>query len=124
MGHGWQLMRRPFYRSLYTVGESVKRTIGYARVSTPGRLLDVQIHELKAAGCKKVFIDNISGARSERPGLNKCLKALKAGDTLMVWRLDRLGRSMPYIVSVIKELRQRNVRFKSLKQRALTHPSR
>lgn len=91
------------------------KLIGYARVSTQNQSLDLQVDELKVAGCKKIFTDKISGARAERPGLDGCLKALREGDTLIVWRLDRLGRSMPHLVSVITDLRERKVGFKSLK---------
>lgn len=95
----------------------MSRRIGYARGSSPGKFLDLQISELKAAGCHTIFTDKISGTRMDRPGLNQCLKALKAGDTLMVWRMDRLGRSTSYLVSVIHALRQRNIKFHSLKKR-------
>jgi DNA invertase Pin-like site-specific DNA recombinase len=91
------------------------RLIGYARVSTLDQSLDLQIDELKAAGCKKIFTDKISGARAERPGLDGCIKTLRGGDTLMVWRLDRLGRSMPHLVTVVTELREKKIGFKSLR---------
>jgi DNA invertase Pin-like site-specific DNA recombinase len=93
----------------------MSRLIGYARVSTPEQSLDLQLDELNAAGCKKIFSDKISGVRAVRPGLDQCLETVRAGDTLMVWRLDRLGRSMPHLVSVVTELRERNIGFKSLK---------
>jgi DNA invertase Pin-like site-specific DNA recombinase len=67
--------------------------IGYARVSTQDQNLDLQIEALTKAGCKKIFEDKISGSRAERPGLNKALEMLREGDTLVVWKLDRLGRS-------------------------------
>lgn len=90
--------------------------IGYARVSTLEQELDLQIDALKNAGClhKNIFIDKISGAKSERPGLNKCLDSLKEGDTLIVWRLDRLGRSMPHLISLIEGLRKKKISFKSI----------
>ena len=75
--------------------------IGYARVSTDDQDLSLQINELKAAGCEPIFTDKVSGAKSHRPGLDDCLKTLRAGDTLVVWRLDRLGRSMQHLVSVV-----------------------
>lgn len=93
----------------------MRRLIGYARVSTPDQSLDLQNDELKTAGCKKIFTDKISGVRAERPGLDGCLKMLRAGDTLIVWRLDRLGRSMPHLVTVVTEFRDKKIGFKSLR---------
>ena len=90
--------------------------IGYARVSTTDQDVQLQLDALEKAGCQKsqIFVDHISGAKAERPGLQKCLAALQAGDTLIVWRLDRLGRSMPHLVALIEELKERNVAFRSL----------
>jgi len=85
--------------------------IGYARVSTQDQNLDLQIDALTQAGCKRVFEDKISGTRAERPGLAKALDMLREGDTLIVWKLDRLGRSVKHLVGA---LRQREVQFKSL----------
>ncbi len=68
--------------------------IGYARVSTQEQNLDLQLEALTKAGCTKIFDDKISGSRTERPGLNKVLEILREGDTLVVWKLDRLGRSV------------------------------
>jgi len=93
--------------------------IGYARVSTSDQDLSLQLNELKAAGCEPIFTDKASGARSTRPGLDDCLKSLRAGDTLVVWRLDRLGRSMQHLVSVVTELKNRGVEFKSLRDGAI-----
>ena len=93
--------------------------IGYARVSTSDQDLSLQINELKAAGCEPIFTDKVSGAKSHRPGLDDCLKILRAGDTLIVWRLDRLGRSMQHLVSVITELKARGIGFRSLRDGAI-----
>jgi DNA invertase Pin-like site-specific DNA recombinase len=92
---------------------------GYARVSTGDQDLNLQVRELKATGCKQVFTDRVSGSKSERPGLNDCLEALKKGDTLVVWRLDRLGRSMQHLVNVVAGLKGRGVGFKSLRDGAI-----
>jgi DNA invertase Pin-like site-specific DNA recombinase len=92
------------------------RLIGYARVSTADQDLQLQIEALQHAGCHddQIFRDIASGARTARPSLEACLQALAPGDTLVVWRLDRLGRSMVHLVTVIDELRRRQVGFRSL----------
>ena len=92
----------------------MQRKIGYARVSTNDQDLSLQIDELEKAGCEFIFSDKISGAKAYREGLEKCLTSLKEGDTLLVWRLDRLGRSVPHLVSIVESLRERGVHFKSL----------
>jgi len=81
------------------------KTIGYMRVSTAGQSFNLQRDALKQQGCHKIYSDKISGAKEDRPGLDKCLEALEKGDTLVVWRLDRLGRSMSHLVNVVKDLR-------------------
>jgi DNA invertase Pin-like site-specific DNA recombinase len=90
--------------------------IGYARVSTDDQNMDLQLDALKKAGCKKrnIFIDKKSGSQSERPGLDDCLKSLQKDDVLIVWRLDRLGRSMSHLVSIIEDLKSRKVGFRSI----------
>jgi DNA invertase Pin-like site-specific DNA recombinase len=95
--------------------------IGYARVSTPDQDVSLQCDALQRAGCREehVFLDIASGARTARPGLAACLQALAPGDTLVVWRLDRLGRSMTHLVTLIDELLRRQVRFRSLCDGAL-----
>lgn len=92
------------------------RLFGYARVSTGQQDLKLQIDALKAAGVDKphLFTDKISGSREARPGLDACLQKLKTGDTLIVWRLDRLGRSIRHLIDMIEDLRQRGVGFKSI----------
>jgi len=88
--------------------------IGYARVSTQDQNLDLQIEALTKADCKKIFDDKISGSRAERPGLANMLEMLREGDTLVVWKLDRLGRSVKNLVDLVGELHKRGVQFKSL----------
>jgi DNA invertase Pin-like site-specific DNA recombinase len=88
--------------------------IGYARVSTDEQNTALQLAALKRAGVKKIFEDKISGAAVKRPGLDKCLKTLKTGDVLVVWKLDRLGRSLPHLVGILADLKQKGIGFKSL----------
>lgn len=89
--------------------------IGYARVSTHDQNLDLQVDSLNDAGCKKTYTEKASGgAKSKRPELEKCLDTLREGDTLIVWRLDRLGRSLQHLVEIIGGLKDRGVNFKSL----------
>ena len=88
--------------------------IGYARVSTQDQNLDLQTEALAKVGCKKIFDDKISGSHAERPGLAKVQEALREGDTLVVWKLDRLGRSVKHLVDLVSELHKRGVQFKSL----------
>jgi DNA invertase Pin-like site-specific DNA recombinase len=88
--------------------------IGYARVSTQDQNLELQRKALSKAGCKKIFEDKISGTRADRPGLNKALEILRKGDSLVVWKLDRLGRSVKHLVDTITRLSLEEVHFKSL----------
>ncbi len=90
--------------------------IGYARVSTHDQTLHLQRDALQKAGCKKIFTDQISGTKTERKGLSEALSHLRAGDTLVVWRLDRLGRSLRHLIDTITELHDRGVGFKSLQE--------
>ena len=88
--------------------------IGYARVSTQDQHLDLQMEALRKANCKKIFDDKISGSRATRPELNKALEAVREGDTLVVWKLDRLGRSVKSLVDLVEQLHKQGVQFKSL----------
>ncbi len=97
------------------------RSIGYARVSTDDQNLDLQIDALTKHGIPKsqIFTDKMSGAKSDRPGLAKCLDALQDGDVLVVWRLDRLGRSMQHLITVVEDIRGRGIGFRSLSEGAI-----
>ena len=88
--------------------------IGYARVSTQDQNLELQTEALQEAGCKKIFKDRASGSRAERLGLAQARENLRAGDTLVVWKLDRLGRSVKQLVNLVGELQQNGIQFKSL----------
>ncbi|EFI4641012.1 recombinase family protein [Escherichia coli] len=88
--------------------------IGYVRVSTNDQNTDLQRQSLERAGCEQVFEEKMSGTVANRPALKKLLRTLNAGDTLVVWKLDRLGRSMRNLVLLVDELRQRGIHFKSL----------
>lgn len=93
------------------------RNFGYGRVSTTEQNLDLQLTALKAAGCDKILTDEgFSGASFSRPGLSKLLRALRSGDTLTVWRLDRLGRSLFELLALIRDLNERDVEFRSLSE--------
>lgn len=88
--------------------------IGYARVSTTDQNLTLQRDALTAAGCQKIFTDTISGAKASRPGLDQALEHLRDGDTLVVWKLDRLGRSVKNLIGFTEQLEHEGVGFRSL----------
>jgi DNA invertase Pin-like site-specific DNA recombinase len=88
--------------------------VGYARVSTNDQTLDLQHDALTKAGCTKIFTDTASGAQTERKGLSEALSYVRAGDSLVVWKLDRLGRSLKDLITRITELQTRKIGFKSL----------
>jgi DNA invertase Pin-like site-specific DNA recombinase len=88
--------------------------IGYARVSTSDQTLNLQKDALEKIGCTKIFTDTASGATIERQGLDEALQFLRAGDTLVVWRLDRLGRSLKHLIETITNLNNRKIGFKSI----------
>lgn len=88
--------------------------IGYARVSTHDQDLSLQRDALNKAGCEKIYEDTVSGRRADRPGLQKAMEMLRPGDVLVVWKLDRLGRSVKQLVELVEKLHGSNVQFRSL----------
>src|SRR5437763_1901671 len=90
--------------------------VGYARVSTQDQTLNLQQDALEKIGCRKIFTDTASGAKAERKGLEEALEYVREGDTLVVWRLDRLGRSLKDLIDTITNLNNRNIGFKSIQE--------
>jgi DNA invertase Pin-like site-specific DNA recombinase len=88
--------------------------VGYARVSTQDQTLDLQKDALEKIGCTKIYTDTASGAKTERGGLEEALEYVREGDTLVVWRLDRLGRSLKHLIETITILNNRGIGFKSI----------
>jgi len=88
--------------------------IGYARVSTADQTLALQQEALKGAGCERIFTDTASGSRTDRPGLEEALSFARSGDTLVIWRLDRLGRSLRHLLDLVAQLQDRGVGLLSL----------
>ena len=97
--------------------------IGYARVSTDDQTLDLQIDALRQAGAETVYQEHASGKTANRPELDACLKALRKGDTLSVWRLDRLGRNLADLVAIVTDLEARGVAFESVTEQIATGSS-
>ncbi len=90
--------------------------VGYARVSTLDQSLNLQFDALKEVGCEKVFTEKVSGAKADRPELNKALEFIRSGDTLVVWKLDRLGRSIRQLIDTVNILNERGIGLRSLKE--------
>lgn len=90
--------------------------IGYARVSTDDQNLDLQRDALQAAGCERIFEDMVSGAKADRTGMTELLTVLRAGDTVVIWRLDRLGRSLKNLIAVVEHLEVAQVGLRSLQE--------
>jgi DNA invertase Pin-like site-specific DNA recombinase len=99
----------------FTTFETIRTMlIGYVRVSTNEQTLDLQKDALEKIGCIKTFSDVVSGAKAERKGLQEALEYVREGDTLVVWRLDRLGRSLKHLIETITKLNNRKIGFKSI----------
>lgn len=90
--------------------------IGYARVSTKDQNLNLQIDDLKKVGCEKIFTDKISGAKKDRPGLDEALNYARSGDILVVWKLDRAGRSLKHLIELVNLLNEKEIGFVSIKE--------
>ncbi len=88
--------------------------VGYARVSTQEQTLNLQNDALAKVSCDRVFTDTASGAKSDRPGLEEAVRFMREGDTLVVWKLDRLGRSLKHLIETVTALHERKIGFKSL----------
>src|SRR3954462_4884255 len=97
--------------------------IGYARVSTLDQTFALQQDALTVAGCEQLYTDTASGSVTDRPGLAQALSHLRSGDTLVVWRLDRLGRSLAHLIDTVRELQERGVGFRSLQEQIDTTTS-
>ena len=97
--------------------------VGYARVSTHDQTLVLQQDALDQAGCQRIFTDTASGARAERAGLAEALEYVRRGDTLVVWKLDRLGRSLQHLIATLTDLQERGVGFRSLTEQIDTTTS-
>ena len=114
-------MSSPLPVSVLEQPSPASRLFGYARVSTDDQDLSLQIDALQQHGIPKaaIFMDKVSGAKTERPGLTKCLESLTSGDILVVWRLDRLGRSMRHLITLVEDLRSKGIGFRSLNEGAI-----
>src|SRR5512144_1535946 len=102
--------------ALASKGPSIIMRIGYARVSTHEQNLDLQKDALRKAGCEKVVVDVASGKKTQRSGLDRVRELLRKGDVLVVWRLDRLGRSLKHLIELMNELEQAGIGFQSLQE--------
>ena len=85
--------------------------VGYARVSTAEQNIDLQLSALKEAGCEKLYQDQLSGTKTNRPGLGMALEVLRKNDTLVVWKLDRLGRTVKGLIDLVNQLHQKEIKY-------------
>lgn len=97
--------------------------IGYARVSTHEQNLDLQIDALRRHGCEKIFTEKTSGGKVLRQGLEETLEYIREGDTLVVWKLDRLGRSLKHLIEIVNDLNEKGIQFHSLQENIDTNSS-
>ncbi|AEI37282.1 MAG: recombinase family protein [Zymomonas mobilis subsp. pomaceae] len=97
--------------------------IGYARVSTHEENLNFQIAALEAAGCEEIFTDKVSGIKAERPGLTEALNFMREGDKFIIWRLDRLARSLKELITLVERLKEHSILFESLSEKIDTASS-
>jgi DNA invertase Pin-like site-specific DNA recombinase len=95
-------------------GRRDRMLIGYARVSTDEQSLDLQLDALKAAGCKRIFTDKVSTTKADHPGLADAVSHLRHADVLVIWKLDRLGRTVKGLVDFVADLHERKIQFRSL----------
>jgi DNA invertase Pin-like site-specific DNA recombinase len=102
--------------------DTAGQLIGYARVSTSAQDLALQLDALRSVGCERIYRDVGSGSIRRRPQLEACLDYLRPGDVIVVWRLDRLGRSLRHLIDVLAGLRERQIAFRSLKENIDTRP--
>ena len=98
----------------HRISENHHENIGYARVSTRDQNPDLQLDALSTAGCERIFTEKASGAQRDRPELQAALDYMREGDTLVVWRLDRLARSLKQLITTVEDLEQRSIGFRSL----------
>jgi DNA invertase Pin-like site-specific DNA recombinase len=102
---------------MYALSSFGTMKVGYARVSTADQNLDLQIKGLKKVGCKKIFKDEgVSGAKADRPGLQEAIDYVRAGDQIVVWKLDRLGRSLPHLIKTVESFAAEGIEFQSISE--------
>jgi hypothetical protein len=92
--------------------EQAQVKVGYSRVSTKEQTLDLQVDALKKAGCTRIYTETVGGAKAERPELTKVMDSVRAGDVLVIWKLDRLGRSLRNLIDIVNDLLHRKVGLK------------
>lgn len=104
------------YDTMFFCIGGIKMKVGYARVSTELQNLDLQKDSLESYGCEKIFTDKVSGVKSNRPGLESTIEFARQGDVVVVWRLDRLGRNMEDLISIVNALNDRGISFHSIQE--------